>query len=135
MLSITQQGKTAYAQFKAASDLGGIGLVWSYTGDFSLTYGSHGWRVVWSPSVINPAMTGSDQLAVFSNWQPRSQLLDSSGVPLAAPSLVYQIVVIPDLLTAPKRAADKLANISPISAAQIHGGVPASESGQLHELP
>lgn len=134
MHTITQRGKTAYAQFDAAIDLGGSGLVWSYPGDFSLVYGSPGWQVVWSPSVINPRMTNGDQLAVVSSWQPRSQLLDSSGTPLAVKSKVYQVGVIPDQLTNPKRTADELASITQISASQIEGWILAAVPGQFTEL-
>ncbi len=134
ILHITQQGKTAYAQFRASIDLGGIGLVWAYTGAFSLTYGSNGWRVIWSPSVINPSMTGSDQLAVVSLWHARSQLLDSSGQPLAISSPVYQVGVIPDELTNPKRTAAKLAGITQISADQIEGWISDAVPRQFKEL-
>jgi cell division protein FtsI/penicillin-binding protein 2 len=134
LLSITQQGKTAYAQFKAAIDLGGIGLVWSYVGGFSLAYGSSGWRVIWSPSVINRKMTGTDQLAVVSGWHSRSQLLDSSGQPLAIPSPVYQVGVIPDQLTNPKATAGKLARITQISAGQILGWIYAAPQARFTEL-
>ncbi len=132
MQSIGQQGKTAYAQFKAAIDLGGIGLVWSYTGGFSLAYGSSGWRVIWSPSVINPKMTGSEQLAVVSGWHSRSQLLDSAGQPLAVPSQVYQVGVITDQLTHPKVTADKLAAITQISPDQILGWIYAAPQAAVH---
>ncbi len=131
---ISQQGRIAYAQFKAAIDLGGIGLVWSYTGSFTLAYGSHGWRVIWSPSVINPKMAGTDQLAVVSSWQPRSQLLDSSGRPLAEPSPVYEVGVIPDELTNPQRTADKLASDTQISAQQIEGWISDAVPGEFKEL-
>jgi cell division protein FtsI/penicillin-binding protein 2 len=134
MLSITQQGKTAHAQFKAAIDLGGIGLVWSYTGGFSLAYGSSGWRVIWSPSVINPKMTATEQLAVVSGWHSRSQLLDSSGQPLAVPSPVYQVGVIPDRLTNPKLTADKLAAITQISPDQILGWINAAPQARFTQL-
>jgi cell division protein FtsI/penicillin-binding protein 2 len=134
MLSIAQQGKTAYAQFKAAIDLGGIGLVWSYTGGFSLAYGSSGWRVIWSPSVINPKMTWTDQLAVVSGWHARSQLLDSSGQPLAVPSPVYQVGVIPDKLANLPLTADKLAAITQISADQILGWIYAAPQARFTEL-
>jgi cell division protein FtsI/penicillin-binding protein 2 len=136
MQSIGQQGKTAYAQFRAAIDLGGIGLVWSYTGGFSLAYGSSGWRVIWSPSVINPKMTGSDQLAVVSGWHSRSQLLDSSGQPLTVPTPVYQVGVITDRLTKPQLllTADKLAAITQISASQILGWINAAPRARFTEL-
>ncbi len=134
LLRISQQGKTAYAQFKASIDLGGIGLVWSYTGNFSLAYGRDGWRVIWSPSVINPKMTGTDQLAVVSSWQPRSQLLDSSGQPLAVPSPVYEVGVIPDELTNLKRTADKLAGITQIAADQVEGWISDAVPGEFKEL-
>jgi cell division protein FtsI/penicillin-binding protein 2 len=132
--SISQHGKTATAQFDASIDLGGTGLVWSYLGSFSLRDGNSGWQVVWSTSVIVPGMTDKEQLAVFSEFYDRSQLLDSAGQPLTLPSKVYQVGVIPDQLTDPARTAAALAAITQIPEDQIQGQIEQTLQGDFLEL-
>jgi cell division protein FtsI/penicillin-binding protein 2 len=134
MHSVSQQGKVAYADFDAAIDLGGSGLVWSYRGHFSLADTSAGWRVLWKPSVIYPRLTGADQLAVVSTWKPRANLLDSSGQPLAIPSTVYEVEVIPGQLRNPKVTADDLASVTQLPADQIEGQIEAAPQAQPIEL-
>jgi cell division protein FtsI/penicillin-binding protein 2 len=131
---ISQQAKTANAQFDASIDLGGTGLVWTYQGAFALRDGSSGWRVVWSPSVIVPGMTGKEQLAVSSGFYPRSQLLDSAGRPLSVPSKVYEVGVIPDMLTNPVRTASMLAAVTQIPKDQIQGQIEQTLQGDFLEL-
>jgi cell division protein FtsI/penicillin-binding protein 2 len=131
---ITQQGDTANAQFDASIDLGGTGLAWSYQGGFALRDGSSGWRVAWSPSVIVPGMTNKEQLAVFSEFYPRSQVLDSAGQPLGVPSKVYEVGVIPDMLTNPTRTASMLAAVTQIPQDQIQGQIEQTLQGDFLEL-
>ncbi|HSR86287.1 MAG TPA: penicillin-binding transpeptidase domain-containing protein [Streptosporangiaceae bacterium] len=131
---ISQQAETARAQFGASIDLGGTGLVWTYQGAFALRDGSSGWRVVWSPSVIVPGMTDKEQLAVYSAFYPRSQLLDSAGRPLGVPSKVDEVGVVPDTLTNPARTAAALAAITQIPQDQIQGQIEQTLQGDFLEL-
>jgi cell division protein FtsI/penicillin-binding protein 2 len=131
---ITQRARTATAQFAASIDLGGTGLIWTYQGAFGLRDGGSGWRVVWSPSVIVPGMTGKEQLAVYSGSYPRSQLLDSSGRPLGVPSKVYAVGVIPDVLSNPTRTASMLAAVTQIPEDQIQGQIEQTLQGDFLEL-
>jgi cell division protein FtsI/penicillin-binding protein 2 len=124
--TVNQQGRMASATFHASFDLGTIGETWTYTGSMNLSYGSSGWRVDWSPSVINPEMSGDERLAVWSKVPPRASLLDSSGQPLAVPSLAYQVGVYPDQLTDPASTAGDLARATDIPVAQIEGQISAS---------
>ncbi len=132
--SISQRGKTATAQFDASIDLGGTGLSWSYQGGFTLQDGAAGWRVVWSPSVIVPGMTGKEQLAVFSEFYPRSQLLDSAGRPLGVLSKVYEVGVVPDMLTDPTRTASLLSAVTQIPEDQIQGQIEQTLQAHFLEL-
>jgi cell division protein FtsI/penicillin-binding protein 2 len=134
MHHISQHGITASAQFNASIALGGTGLVWTYTGGFGLREGSNGWRVVWRPSVIVPGMTDKEQLAVFSEFYPRSQLLDSAGQPLTVPAKVYEVGVIPDMLTNPVRTATALADVTKIPEDQIQGQIEQTLQGDFLEL-
>ena len=134
MQSISQHGKTATAEFNASIALGGTGLVWAYSGNFALRADGSGWRVVWSPSVIVPGMTVKEQLAVFSEFYPRSQLLDSAGQPLTVPAKVYEVGVIPDMLTNPARTADELGAVTGIQPNQIAGQIAQTLQGDFLEL-
>jgi len=131
---ISQQAKTADAQFDASIDLGGTGLVWTYQGAFALQDGSSGWRVVWSPSVIVPGMTDKEQLAVYSGFYPRSQLLDSAGRPLSMPATVDEVGVIPDMLTNPAKTASELSAVTQIPEDQIQGQIEQGLQGDFLEL-
>jgi len=131
---VSQRGRTARAGFEADIDLSGSGLVWSYTGGFALTDGSDGWRVVWSPSVIVPGMTDKEQLAVVSQFYPRSQITDSAGRSLIVPSKVVQVGVYPGTLTAPAKTAAALSAVTQIPADQIEGQIEENPQSDFLEL-
>src|SRR5215469_387302 len=121
--SVSQRGRTARAGFQAAIDLSGSGLLWTYPGGFALRDGSDGWRVLWSPSVIVPGMTDKEQLAVVSQFYPRSEITDSAGQSLIVPSKVYQVGVYPGMLADPARTAAALSEVTQIPADQIEGQI------------
>ena len=134
MLSVSQQGKAAYARFNAAIELGGNGLTWSYDNGFGLADGPHGWRVTWSPSDIVAGMTSREQLAVVSSWKQRSSLNDSANQPLAVPSEVYRVGVMPGQLKNAQRTAKGLAAATQIPAVQIEGQMDQALPGQFLAL-
>lgn len=121
--SVSQRGRAARAGFEADIDLSGSGLLWTYTGGFELSDGHNGWRVVWSPSVIVPGMTDNEQLAVVSQFYPRSQITDSAGQSLIVPSQVVQIGVYPGQLASPAKTAAALSAVTQIPADQIEGQI------------
>jgi cell division protein FtsI/penicillin-binding protein 2 len=134
MLSVSQHGKAAYARFNAAIELGGSGLTWSYNNGFGLVDGPHGWRVTWSPSDIVAGMTSREQLAVVSHWWPRKPLLDSANRPLAVPSEVYRVGVIPGQLKNAGRTATGLAAATQLPAVQIEGQMDQALPGEFLQL-
>jgi cell division protein FtsI/penicillin-binding protein 2 len=134
MRGVSQNGRTAQAKFRVAIDLSASGLTWTYDNSFRLTDSRDGWRVNWSPSVIVPRMTNGEQLAVESHWDPRSQLLDSAGQPLAVRSLVYKVGVTPDRLTDPEQTADDLGSVTKIPADQIEGQMDQAPSAKFLPL-
>jgi len=134
MRGVSQHGRTAQASFGVAIDLSASGLTWSYNNSLSLTDASNGWRVRWSPSVIVPGMTNGEQLAVVSSWDPRSQLLDSTGQPLAVPSTVYRVGVIPDQLTDADQTAADLGRVTGIPIGQIEGQMDQAPSATFIAL-
>jgi cell division protein FtsI/penicillin-binding protein 2 len=134
MSSVSQHGRTAHAGFEADIDLAGSGLPWSYAGSFPLRYGSGGWRVVWSPSVIVPGMTNREQLAVVSQFYPRAEILDSAGQSLVVPSTVVQVGVYPGELKDPARTAAALSAVTQIPADQIEGQIEQNLQDDFLEL-
>lgn len=134
MRGVSQHGRTAQASFSVAIDLNASGHTWSYNNSMSLTDARNGWRVRWSPSVIVPGMTNGEQLAVVSNWDPRSQLLDSAGQPLAALSTVYRVGVIPDKLTDADQTAADLGRVTQIPTDQIEGQMDQAPSAAFIAL-
>jgi cell division protein FtsI/penicillin-binding protein 2 len=120
---VSQRDRKARAGFEADIGLGGSGLLWRYRGGFALSDGRDGWRVVWSPSVIVPGMTDKEQLAVVSQFYPRSQITDSSGQSLILPSQVYQVGVYPGMLKDPARTAAALSAVTQIPEDQIEGQI------------
>ena len=134
MRGVSQNGRTAQAEFGVAIDLSASGLTWTYGNSFKLTDGSDGWRVNWSPSVIVPHMTNGEQLAVVSHWDPRSQLLDSAGQSLAVPSLVYKVGVFPGRLTHPDQTAADLGSVTKIPEGQIEGQMEQAPSAKFLPL-
>jgi cell division protein FtsI/penicillin-binding protein 2 len=131
---VSQHGRTAQAEFQAAIDLSGSGLLWTYVGGFPLKDGGDGWRVVWSPSVIVPGMTDKEQLAVVSQFYPRSDLTDSAGQSLIVPSKVYQVGVYPGMLADPARTAAALSEVTQIPADQIEGQIEENPQSDFLEL-
>ena len=134
MRGVSQHGRTAQASFRVAIDLSASGLTWSYDNNFSLTDGSDGWRVQWSPSVIVPGMTNGEQLAVVSNWDQRSQLLDSAGQSLAVKSWVYKVGVVPVRLTNSDQTAADLGKLTQIPVDQIEGQMDQAPSATFIAL-
>lgn len=131
---VSQRGRAARASFEADIDLSGSGLLWTYTGGFALTDGRDGWRVAWSPSVIVPGMSDKEQLAVVSQFYPRSQVTDSAGQSLIVPSKVVQVGVYPGMLASPAKTAAALSAVTQIPADQIEGQIEENPQSDFLEL-
>src|SRR5512132_858134 len=86
---ISQHGDTAHAAFRASVDLGQDGPPWNYNGGFDLRQTGSGWKIVWSPSVINPGLRRGLRLAVVSGTPRRALIEDAKGTPLLSPSIAY----------------------------------------------
>jgi cell division protein FtsI/penicillin-binding protein 2 len=134
MAAVTQHGNTASAQFDASVDLGHGGAPWNYRGSFTLHRTGSGWKVMWSPAVIVPGLRPGLRLAVVSSVPARAQLLDVEGAPLAPPSLVYTVGVIPDRLTDPAKTASGLASATGLPASQVLGWITEAPGGSFLEL-
>ena len=112
---IRQAGGTATARFTASVDLGQDGAPWMYTGNFTLRRVGPSWKIVWSPSVINPGLRPGLHLAVISTTRPRMPILDAEGRPLQVRSTAYVVGVQPGRLKNATATADASAR-SPASS-------------------
>ncbi len=134
MGSIKQHGKTATAYFYANVDLGQNGAPWTYRGQFALHLTGSGWKISWSPSVINPALRPGLRLAVVSTTQPRMPLLDAEGRPLQTRSTAYVAGVRPGRLHSPSATAQGLGRATGIDPTEILGWILAAPRKQFLEL-
>src|SRR5215831_2337997 len=131
---ISQHGDTARAAFRASVDLGQDGAPWEYSGSFNLRQTGSGWKVVWSPSVINPGLRPGLRLAVVSSTPHRALLEDAGGAPLQVPSTAYVAGVRPDRLTHSQVTATRLGRITKLDPTQLLGWILAAPKASFQEL-
>jgi hypothetical protein len=131
---ISQHGNQARATFQASVDLGQDGAPWNYNGHFGLRQTPAGWRVVWSPQVINPGLRPGLRLAIVSSTPKRALLEDASGAPLQQPSTVYVAGVRPDRLAHPDVTAAALGRVTKLDASQLLGWILAAPRSSFQEL-
>jgi cell division protein FtsI/penicillin-binding protein 2 len=79
-------------------------------------------------------MTNNEQLAVVTQFYPRSQILDAAGQSLVVPSTVYEVGVFPGRLADPARTAAALSAVTQIPADQIEGQIEQNLQSDFLEL-
>jgi cell division protein FtsI/penicillin-binding protein 2 len=131
---ISQHGSTADAAFRASVDLGQDGPPWNYNGRFTLRQTGSGWKIVWSPSVINPGLRDGLRLAVVSGTPRRALIEDAKGAPLLSPSTAYVAGVRPDHLSRPSVTAARLGRITKLDPTQLLGWILAAPKNSFQEL-
>jgi hypothetical protein len=131
---IAQHGNQAQAAFHASVDLGQDGAPWNYGGTFRLRQTGSGWKVVWSPSVINPGLRPGLRLAVVSSTPPRALLEDAAGVPLQTPSTAYVVGVRAGQLASPGATAVALGRVARLDSSQLLGWILAAPRTSFQEL-
>ncbi len=131
---ITQHGNTAQAAFQASVDLGQDGAPWNYNGHFRLRQTPSGWKVVWSPSVINPGLRPGLRLALVSSTPSRALLEDAAGAPLLTPSTAYVAGVRAGRLSHPWATARALGRATRLDASQLLGWILAAPRNSFTEL-
>jgi cell division protein FtsI/penicillin-binding protein 2 len=129
---ITQHSGTAEAHFFASVDLGQDGAPWSYEGRFAMRKTSAGWRVLWSPGVINPGLRQGVRMAVVTTMPLRAPLLDAEGTPLIHPSPAWIAQVRPGQLAHPEETADAFALVTGLDDQQVLSVIRAAP--QTHPL-
>ncbi len=131
---ITQSGGTAVARFGASVDLGMDGPPWTYQGLLRLRKAGEGWKVLWSPSVINPSLRPGLRLAVVSTMPPRAQLLDAAGQPLTVSSTAYVAEVTPGKLADPQATAQAFGQVTGLNPSQVLGVILAAPQSAALKL-
>jgi cell division protein FtsI/penicillin-binding protein 2 len=131
---VSQHGSSAQAHFTASVNLGEGGHQWTYSGRFALRKAGSGWKIEWSPSVINPQLGTGERLAVITQVPARASVLDAAGQPLEVPSAVYQIGVWPRTLPNPAETADDFAEVTELNSTQVLGQIQAAPPGQFLTL-
>jgi len=131
---IHQHGKTATASFTASVDLGQNGAPWTYQGRFQLRLTASGWKILWSPSVINPALRKGLRLAMVSTTPSRMPLLDAAGHSLQTASKAFVAGVYPRLLKHPAATADALGRATRIDPTEILGWIQAAPRDRFLKL-
>jgi cell division protein FtsI/penicillin-binding protein 2 len=134
MTRVAQHGDTARATFTATIDLAEQSRVWTYASSFGLREVDGGWKVEWSPRVVNPSLGPGDRLAVTTKFPARAAVLDSEGTPLQLPSPVYVVGVWPDRLTSPAATARAFAQLANLQPAQVLGQIAAAPPGKFFRL-
>jgi Penicillin binding protein transpeptidase domain/NTF2-like N-terminal transpeptidase domain len=131
---INQRGNTAKAAFGAGVDLGQNGAPWNYSGRLDLRQTGSGWKIVWSPSVINPKLRNGLRLAVVSSTPRRALVEGADGAPLQQPSTAYVAGVRLDRLARPAVTAARLGRITKLDPSQLLGWILAAPKDAFQEL-
>jgi cell division protein FtsI/penicillin-binding protein 2 len=131
---IRQSGDTAVARFTASVDLGQDGAPWNYGGLLTLRRVGQSWKIVWSPSVINPGLRTGLQLAVVSTTGQRMPVLDAAGQPLQVRSTAEVVGINPDRLKDPGATAEGLGRVAGIEPSEVLGWILAAPRGRFQEL-
>ena len=116
---ITQHSGTAEAHFFASVDLGQDGAPWTYEGRFAMRKTPAGWRVLWSPTVINPGLRQGLRMAVVTTMPARAKLLDAEGASLIHPSPAWRVQVRPGKLAHPEQTAMAFAYATGLDEEQV----------------
>jgi len=116
---ISQHSGEAVAYFHASVDLGQDGAAWAYEGHFTLRKISSGWRVVWSPAVINPGLRQGLRMAVVTRMPNRAPLLDAAGGSLIRPSAAWIAQVRPGKLASEAATAQGFAAATGLDEEQV----------------
>jgi len=132
--TVTQQGNTAVATFKATVDLAQAGQQWSYIGRFSLTSRNGQWLVNWAPNVVNPGLRPGDRLAVLTSFSPRAPVEDAAGQPLVSSTTDYHVGVYPGRLANMARTAAGFAAVTGLTEEQVLGQIRAAPPSQFLSL-
>jgi len=88
-ISYQQDAQTATARLDQTYDLG---QTWQFPSRLSLRYaGSDGWQVVWTPSIVQPALDGYTRLTLSKKAATRGEILADDGSAIVYNRTVYNV--------------------------------------------
>ena len=96
----------------------GVGEPWTYDTTVALTREDGGWRPTWSPTLVQPALDGSNRLSQHRLYPARGELLGEDGDPIVKRRSVVRIGLDKANLVADRQAASatRLAKLVDIDA-------------------
>ena len=118
-----KNGDDATAQFAVKIDLGDNGAPWEYQSSMRLHRSGGKWKVVWSPSIINPQLGPGERLAVVTETPPRASILDAKGRSLTKKTKVQIFGVVPGRLPEADRTLSRLSQITRLDKDRVLGRV------------
>lgn len=118
-----EDADNATAKFEVRIDLGDNGPPWDYGSEMRLHRASGDWKVVWSPSIINPKLGKGQRLAVVTETPQRASIEDSKGRALTKKTRVEVFGVLPGQLPKPDATLDKLSKITNLDKDRVLGRV------------
>jgi cell division protein FtsI/penicillin-binding protein 2 len=118
-----EDADNATAKFEVRIDLGDNGPPWDYGSEMRLHRASGDWKVVWSPSIINPKLGKGQRLAVVTETPQRASIEDSKGRALTKKTRVEVFGVLPGQLPKPDTTLDKLSKITNLDKDRVLGRV------------
>ncbi|ROO89938.1 cell division protein FtsI/penicillin-binding protein 2 [Actinocorallia herbida] len=129
---------TAAARFQVRIDLGENGRPLEYQGQMNLKRIGGIWKVVWSPSVIHPALQEGERLAVVSESAPREVIQDNKGRTMLQSLKTDVFGVVPTHLTDVDATVDGIGDVTGQDKDRLKGRIssaPPRAFLQLAEVP
>ncbi|GAA0337244.1 penicillin-binding transpeptidase domain-containing protein [Actinoallomurus spadix] len=109
---VRENGEDATAQFAVSIDLGDGGKPWSYGSSMRLHRTNGKWKVVWSPSIIHPALGQGQRLAIVTSVPTRQPIVDNKARTLLKKVRVEVFGVTPGRLANAEQTLGRLAKIT-----------------------
>jgi cell division protein FtsI/penicillin-binding protein 2 len=127
VLSVTKPAQAAAtARLRVTWQLDG-GRGWSYETSARLADSASGWSVVWAPTLVHPALSGSATLTASRTQATRGRILGARGEELAGPRDVVYVGIQPGATRDPATAAAQVAEIVDVDAAALVRAVRAAK--------
>jgi hypothetical protein len=123
---IHASGSAAVADFTVTWDLTANQSLWTYNSQMRLREVDGEWKVVWDPSIIEPALKNGDRLAIVISSQQRAPILTGDGQSMLRTTRAEEFGVYPGALTDPTATLTRFAKIANLDATQLIQRVEAS---------
>jgi cell division protein FtsI/penicillin-binding protein 2 len=127
VLSVTQPDQGASrARLRVTWTLDG-GRRWSYETTAGLADSGGAWSVVWAPTLVHPALTGSATLTASRTTAARGRILGAGGQVLAGPRDVVYVGIQPGATRDRASAAAQVAALVDVDAGALTRAVQAAK--------